>query len=36
MKCPRCSSEEYCKAGIVLNRQRYKCKKCNYYYTVNH
>jgi transposase-like protein len=34
MKCPRCNSEEYCKDGIVKARQRFKCKKCNYRYTV--
>ena len=34
MKCPKCGSEEYCKDGIVKGRQRFKCKKCNYHYTV--
>ena len=34
MKCPKCSSEEYCKDGIVKSRQRFKCKRCNYRYTV--
>jgi transposase-like protein len=34
MKCPKCGSEEHCKNGIVKCRQRYKCKKCNYNYTV--
>ena len=34
MKCSRCVSEEYCKDGIVQGRQRFKCKKCNYRYTV--
>jgi transposase-like protein len=34
MKCPKCGSEEYCKDGIVKGRQRFKCKKCNYRYTV--
>lgn len=33
--CPNCSSNEYVKSGIVRQRQRYKCKKCNYYFTVN-
>lgn len=33
--CPNCSSESYVKSGIVGNRQRYKCKSCNYYFTVN-
>jgi IS1 family transposase/transposase-like protein len=34
MKCSRCSSESYCKDGIVNGRQRFKCKQCNYRYTV--
>ena len=35
MNCSRCSSEEYCKDGLVQGRQRYKCKQCNYRYTVS-
>jgi transposase-like protein len=34
MKCPKCGSEEHCKDGIIKGRQRFKCKKCNYRYTV--
>ena len=34
MKCPKCGGEEYCKDGIVKGRQRFKCKRCNYHYTV--
>ena len=33
--CPNCSSESYIKSGIVNNRQRFKCKKCGYYFSVN-
>lgn len=33
--CPNCNSTSYIKSGIVNDRQRYKCKKCNYYFTVN-
>ncbi len=33
--CPNCNSEDFIKSGIIKNRQRYKCKKCNYYFTVN-
>lgn len=33
-QCPKCKGMEAVKDGIVLNRQRYKCKKCNYRYTV--
>ena len=34
MNCPKCEGSDYIKAGKINNRQRYKCKKCNYYYTV--
>ncbi len=34
-ECPNCQSSQFIKAGIVKQRQRYKCKKCNYYFTVN-
>lgn len=33
--CPRCNSSLIVKSGIVNNRQRYRCKKCNYFFTVN-
>jgi len=33
--CPNCNSNSYIKSGIIKNRQRYKCKKCNYFFTVN-
>lgn len=33
--CPNCNSDQYIKSGIINNRQRYKCKSCNYYFTVN-
>ncbi len=33
--CPRCQSTQVIKAGIVADRQRYKCKSCQYYYTVS-
>ncbi len=35
IKCPKCNSYQYVKSGIISNRQRYKCKSCTYYYTVN-
>ena len=34
MNCPRCESASYRKAGTPNNLQRYNCKKCDYYYTV--
>ncbi|TCK69398.1 putative ATPase subunit gpP of terminase [Winogradskyella wandonensis] len=33
--CPTCNSEDYVKSGVIKNRQRYKCKSCNYFFTVN-
>lgn len=33
--CPKCSSRHIVKSGIVKSRQRYRCKKCNYFFTVN-
>ena len=32
--CPKCKSEELAKSGIVKGRQRYRCKTCNYFFTV--
>ena len=34
MNCPRCDSSNFVKDGIVGKRQRYRCKECNYRYTV--
>jgi transposase-like protein len=34
MDCPRCSSQNHSKDGIIKGCQRYKCKDCNYHYTV--
>ncbi|PQV50435.1 putative ATPase subunit gpP of terminase [Jejuia pallidilutea] len=33
--CPNCGSDTYIKSGIVNNRQRYKCKSCGYFFSVN-
>ncbi len=33
--CPNCGSGEYIKSGVVNNRQRYKCKSCSYFFSVN-
>ncbi len=33
--CPNCGSDQYIKSGVVNERQRYKCKKCSYYFSVN-
>jgi transposase-like protein len=34
MKCPRCKSESNVKNGVIKGIQRYKCKNCNFNYTV--
>lgn len=34
MKCPRCKWNLKVKDGFVKGKQRYRCKKCNYRYTV--
>ena len=34
-KCPKCTSIHLIKSGVVKERQRYKCKQCNYYFTVD-
>lgn len=33
-ECPKCNSIKIVKHGIVKGRQRYKCKNCNYHFTV--
>lgn len=33
--CPNCNSDRYIKSGVVNDRQRYKCKSCDYFFTVN-
>ena len=34
MKCYRCQSENSVKAGFTAGRQRYKCKECGCFYSV--
>ena len=34
MNCPKCNNTTKTKDGIVRGKQRYKCKSCNYRYTV--
>ena len=34
MDCPKCKSSHHVKDGIVRGKQRYKCKDCQYRYTV--
>lgn len=33
--CPRCFAGDCVRSGLVKNKQRYKCKACAYYFTVN-
>ncbi|WP_187261002.1 IS1/IS1595 family N-terminal zinc-binding domain-containing protein [Pontibacter beigongshangensis] len=33
--CPRCEAQHVVKSGIINERQRYRCKKCSYYFTVS-
>lgn len=35
LSCPKCQSDSIVKSGIIKDRQRYLCKSCNYYFTVN-
>jgi hypothetical protein len=34
LHCPRCQSADYHKSGVVKGRQRYKCRHCQYFFTV--
>ena len=36
LSCPRCSSVNRVKSGVLKGRQRYKCKECQYLFTVHH
>ncbi len=33
--CPKCQNTHIIRSGIVRGKQRYLCKKCTYYFTVN-
>lgn len=33
--CPKCEGNNVVKSGVVNNKQRYLCKKCQYYFSVN-
>lgn len=34
MKCPKCQSLKHVKSGVIKGKQRYQCKECNYFFTV--
>jgi len=33
MQCKKCFKQNFVKAGFVRNKQRYKCKECNCFFT---
>ena len=35
LACPKCQDNQIIKSGIINSKQRYLCKKCNYFFTVN-
>lgn len=35
LACPKCQGNQITKSGIVNQKQRYLCKKCAYFFTVN-
>ncbi len=35
LACPKCQDNKIVKSGIIALKQRYLCKKCKYYFTVN-
>jgi hypothetical protein len=35
LSCPKCHNKQIVKSGIINCKQRYLCKKCNYFFTVN-
>ncbi len=35
LSCPKCQNNHIIKSGIINNKQRYLCKKCSYFFTVN-
>jgi transposase-like protein len=35
IKCPKCESFRVVKSGVIGEKQRYKCKNCNYFFTVD-
>ena len=34
-KCPKCGNEKIVKSGVIKGRQRFKCKNCGYFFTVD-
>jgi transposase-like protein len=34
-KCPKCQQNNLVKSGVIKDKQRFLCKDCNYYFTVD-
>jgi hypothetical protein len=34
IQCPKCTSVQIVKSGVVKGRQRYRCKSCSYHFSV--
>lgn len=35
INCPKCQENKIVKSGVINQKQRYLCKKCNYFFTVS-
>ncbi|MEN9908475.1 MAG: hypothetical protein RLZZ540_1624 [Bacteroidota bacterium] len=35
ISCPKCQDSKIVKSGVINQKQRYLCKNCNYFFTVN-
>ena len=35
ISCPKCQNSKIVKSGVINEKQRYLCKICNYFFTVN-
>ncbi|AOZ98750.1 transposase [Flavobacterium commune] len=35
ISCPKCQENKIVKSGVINQKQRYLCKKCNYFFTVS-
>ncbi|GEC71006.1 hypothetical protein SAMN05443543_104191 [Flavobacterium flevense] len=35
ISCPKCQNNKIVKSGVINEKQRYLCKSCNYFFTVN-
>jgi transposase-like protein len=35
LSCPKCQDKQIVKSGVINSKQRYLCKKCKYFFTVN-